>query len=232
MTRYWLKIGVGALVVFLVGLVVWSIVERGRDEVASFFSTDRPITLPLLGIVPFSVDGNEAGRIQRITFMRDAPKQISGVIIQVKNGGSIPPLAFEDCAFTVDDPLHVDEHTQFRCLAEDSALAVLQPFGEVHFVGKHGTMSRMIVLPADVIEKLRDTTEFEHRMESAGVTEEEAAERADSIAESMEGLGDSISREVEVKVREALKRVEEGKARVQRERPVEPAQPAPAPVTP
>lgn len=230
MTGYWLKIGVGALIVFVVGLVVWSIAERGRDEVASYFSTDRPITLPLLGIVPFSVDGNEAGRIQRITFMRAAPKQISRVIVQVKAGDSIPAIAMQDCAFTVDDPLHVDEHTQFRCLSEDSALAVLQPFGEVHFVGKHGTVSRMIVLPADVIEKLRDTTDFEHRMESAGVTEEEAAERADSIAASMEGMGDSISREVEAKVQEALKRVEEQKAR-ERQR-IEQGQPAPAPAIP
>jgi hypothetical protein len=226
MTRYWLKIGVGALIVFIIGLVVWNIAERGRDEVASYFQTDRPITLPLLGIVPFSVDGNQAGRIQRITFMRDAPKQISRVIIMVREGDSIPAVAMKDCAFTLDDPMHVDEHTQFKCLPEDSALAALQPFGEVHFVGKHGTVSRQIVLPAEAIEKLRDTTDFEHRMESAGVTAEEAEARADSIAASMEGMGDSISREVETKVKEALKRVEAQKARAEQ------GQPAPTTVTP
>ena len=106
------------------------------------------------------------------------------------------------------------------------ALVALQPFGEVHFVGKHGTVSRQIVLPAEAIEKLRDTTDFEHRMESAGVTAEEAEARADSIAASMEGMGDSISREVEAKVKEALKRVEAEKARAEQ------GQPAPTTVTP
>ena len=182
MTGYWLKIGVGALVVFVLGLVVWRIAEQGRDEVASYFNTDRPITLPLLGIVPFSVDGNEAGRIQRITFMRDAPKQISGVIVRVKEGDSIPAVAFENCAFTVDDPLHVNEHTQFRCLAEDSALAFLQPFGEVHFVGKHGTVSRIIVLPADVSGHPSRCSHS--RGLCAGVSCVEATARATSITAS------------------------------------------------
>src|SRR5690606_27686418 len=83
MNRYWLRIGLGALAVFAVGYAGWRLVERGVGEVRDLAMSDQEISIPLFGALPFTVEGRRVGSLQRLTLLRDAPKQISGVIVRV-----------------------------------------------------------------------------------------------------------------------------------------------------
>ncbi len=181
MDRYWLKIGVGALAVFAVGFAAWRVVERGVTEVRDFAGSDRSISIPLFGVIPFNVEGRRSGGIDRITILRDAPKRISGVVVRVGRGDSLPEGAFADCNFTVQDPTHVDENTQFRCLKGDSALVGLEGFGEVRIETPRGVVVRKIYLPPEVIREFRDTTKFDGHVQAAEAHEAAAQRLADSI---------------------------------------------------
>jgi hypothetical protein len=218
MNRYWLKIGVGALAVFAVGLVIWSMVERGVHEVQDLAGSDRAISIPLLGIVPFNVEGRQAGRIDRITLLRDAPKQISGVVVRVGRADSLPADAFAGCTFTVRDPAHLDENTEFRCLREPAQLAGFESFGEVRIATPGGVIVRRIVLPSEVIADLRDPSNFDANVEGGQLEDEAAAAVADSIGAAMEQFADSVSRaatlHAESLTAEGKKRAEAAAARV------------------
>ncbi|HJS48659.1 MAG TPA: hypothetical protein VJ773_11790 [Gemmatimonadales bacterium] len=218
MDRYWLKIGLGALAVFGIGLGVWSVVRQGVDEVRSLAESDRAISIPLFGIVPFNVGGERAGRINRITFLRDAPKEIAGVVIRVGHADSLPADAFAGCSFTVKDPTNIDEKTQFLCLTDSTQLAGLEGFGEVRIETAHGVVVRKILLPPAVIADYRDPAKFDARVEGGSPDAEEAARLGDSIGAAMGAMGDSIAAAAAAKAEsaaaEATRRAGEAKARV------------------
>ena len=64
MQRYWLRIALGALAVFVLGMTAISIYRNGRAKVEELANSADPITIPL-AILPFQVDGDRMGRIER-----------------------------------------------------------------------------------------------------------------------------------------------------------------------
>jgi hypothetical protein len=204
MDRYWIRIALGALAVFVVGLGVWSLVGRGVQEVRDITGSDEAITIPLFGIMPFTVEGAKAGRIDRVTLLRDAPKRISGVVVRVGGDDSLLHTAFEGCDFTVDDPTHFNQNSQFRCLRDSVALAGLEGFGEVRIRTPTGEIVRRIFLPADIIRELRDSAQFDRHFEMAEEYEAEAERIADSLGITTEEFSDSLRAEVEAKVESAM----------------------------
>ncbi len=217
MDRYWLKIGLGALAVFAIGLVVWQMVERGVTEVRDIAGSDRAISIPLFGVIPFNVEGRRSGKIDRITILRDAPKQISGVVVRVGSADSAVEGAFADCSFTVQDPTHLDENTQFRCLKGEAALAGLEGFGEVRIETASGVVVRKIYLPPEVVREFRDPAKFDGHVQAAEAHEAAAQRLADSIEAATEAMVDSIEQSVSARVEsvtaEGMKRAAEARAR-------------------
>ncbi|HSE27402.1 MAG TPA: hypothetical protein VLA95_04180 [Gemmatimonadales bacterium] len=217
MDRYWLKIGLGALAVFVLGFAGWSMIERGVTEVRDLAGSDRAISIPLFGMVPFNVEGRRSGRIDRITILRDAPKQISGVVVRVGHADSISEGAFADCSFTVQDPTHLDENTQFRCLKGEAALAGLEGFGEVRIETPGGVVVRKIFLPPEVVREFRDPAKFDAHVQAAEEHEAAAQRMADSIEAATQVMVDSIEQAVSAHVEsvtaEARKRADEARAR-------------------
>ncbi|MGH7584211.1 MAG: hypothetical protein ACREL5_13395, partial [Gemmatimonadales bacterium] len=67
-TRYWVRIAVTMLIIFVVGAVVWSGINRGKQFVADNF----PSYLSLMSH-GFRIDGDKVGDIRRVQFMRSSP---------------------------------------------------------------------------------------------------------------------------------------------------------------
>ncbi|MGH7518500.1 MAG: hypothetical protein ACREOC_13685 [Gemmatimonadales bacterium] len=155
MQRYWLRIALGALVVFALGMTAISIYRSGAKKVETLANSADPITIPL-AILPFQVDGDRLGKIQEVQIRRDAPKRVSGIGLVVKMSDS---AATEDllsaCLITVND--HPSDHRapSFHCATPADSLAdSLTAFGEVRF--EPGGVVRGFFLPARVVGDWRE----------------------------------------------------------------------------
>lgn len=155
MQRYWLRIALGALAVFALGMTAISIYRHGRAQVEALANSADPITIPL-AIMPFQVDGDRLGRIQEVQIRRDAPKRVSGVGLVVKMSDS---AATEDllaaCRLTIHDAPTDHRSPSFHCATPADSLAdSLTAFGEVRF--EPGGVVRAFFLPARVVDEWRD----------------------------------------------------------------------------
>jgi hypothetical protein len=155
MQRYWLRIALGALGVFALGMIAISIYRNGRARVEALANSADPITIPL-AIMPFQVDGDRLGRIQEVQIRRDAPKRVSGVGLVVKMSDS---AATEDllatCRLTIHDAPTDHSSPSFHCATPADSLAdSLTVFGEVRF--EPGSVVRAFFLPARVVGDWRE----------------------------------------------------------------------------
>jgi hypothetical protein len=152
MQRYWLRIALGALAVFALGMAAISIYRSGVEKVSALASSAEPITIPL-GIMPFQVDGDRLGRIQEVQIRRDAPKQVSGIglVVQLSDSATAEPLAA--CLMTVRDGSHQGAPS-FHCgTPADSLADSLTAFGELRF--EPGGVVRTFFVPARVLDDWR-----------------------------------------------------------------------------
>ncbi len=201
--RYWIKISLGALVIFAVGMVFIGVGHKGSawaDHMAHSAST---ISIPLV-FVPFRLDGQSIGSIKRLDIMRDAPEQVSGALIAVKLRDGVG-LPMESCELAIDDLDDIGDGATFYCADEAAQLAEeLVRFGTVVF--EPGGARRALLLPLEVIDEIGDhmhqdvkyapsPAHFERvqRVERI-VAEQEAAVRATEAAISiriMDALNDA-----------------------------------------
>jgi hypothetical protein len=135
--KYWVKIVVGMLVIFVIGLFVVHGVRRGRDFVTSVL----PGSLPLLA-AGFHVDGGRIGDIQRLQFMRSHPGRVDSAVITVKLDKDADEGRL-GCALRVVGAKPFGSSTRFLCTSSaDSARLGLVPFGHVELLpdGKQVTL--------------------------------------------------------------------------------------------
>lgn len=136
MTRYWIKIILGALLVFAAGMAVWFGVRKGVTTVHTVLETSNPINIPLK-FVTFRVDGVALGRLQQLKMLRTAPKAISSVEMTVRVDSAAAAERLRHCSMRIDDLDHIDEHTTFVCVTADSPAdsGAFEPFGTVAIQG-------------------------------------------------------------------------------------------------
>jgi hypothetical protein len=210
MRNYWLRIALGALAIFTVGMIGVTLARQGVSRVRGVMEGSGPISFPL-PFVPFKLDGQRLGQVSRVVLLRDAPKQISAVELEVKLRDSLLAQGLAGCrlAASLDserEPNGYEVHagrlsrSVFSCLPGTGAIPHLQEFGRVTF--HPGNVMVPLLLPNDIVDDLREGR-FESE-DSLQVAAEEAAEavaesvanaaetRADSIAEAAELLADSI----------------------------------------
>jgi hypothetical protein len=183
MRAYWLKIVLGALGVFVVGMVVVAMGRSLRAKASVMAHTDSPITIPI-PFVPFQVDGERVGTFERIVIRRKSPHDVSGVDLAVKLDDPRAAARLAGChllaklnaagahgdAFTIHD-------AAFSCLHGDADS--VEQIGVVHLAS------------GDSVPLVVDTAvAAQIRKEGAGNRAEAAA---DSIAEAASALADSIS---------------------------------------
>jgi hypothetical protein len=199
MRNYWLRIILGALGIFVVGMVVITVVRSVKRKADS---TD-PLTIPV-GFVPFRLDGERLGTIRAIRLLRSAPHALSGVELRVRLADSVPGERVGACGLLVADDLdNIDENTTLRCssTAADTAGLDLVAFGTVSFGGRPEALT-LLIPRKDAAEMSNDGGGRLHMRVEGGSARADSIEavteaHADSIEAAAEQLADSITAAVE-----------------------------------
>lgn len=155
MTRYWLKIALGALLVFAVGMLIWTGVRKGTQTAQMVFHSSEPITIPIK-FVNFRVDGASLGTLQQLKLLRTAPESIEGVEVTVRLDSAAVAERLQQCAMRLDDFEQMNERTTFVCVHADSVAtaAGVQQFGRVLVQGTEVSMP--LLLPTNVVRDIQN----------------------------------------------------------------------------
>jgi hypothetical protein len=208
MRNYWLRIALGAAVIFTVGMIGITLARQGVSHVRHVVEGSGPISLPL-AFIPFTLNGEKLGTVSRVVLERDAPKEISGVELEIKLRDSVVARGLEGCHLTANfdeqhHPTGAPVQTLrlspgvFTCLLDGDSAPAFQEFGRAIF--QPGNVIVPLLLPNDMVNDLRhgefDTSSEDSVAAVAQATADSIAEaaeqRADSIAEAAEQRADSI----------------------------------------
>jgi hypothetical protein len=198
MRSYWMRILLGALAVFAIGMVGVTLFRRGRDKVTEVVTGSGPLSFPL-PFVPFRLDGNRLGTVEHLVINRDGPKKVSSVELEVKLDDSLMAQGLAGCRLAAnlesdsatkgDVNVHVNrmgERAFFFCATSDSALV---PFGTVTM--NPGGVTVPLLVPRTLAETLQSGQWADE--EDSTDAADAIAERAESIADHDEAIADSIA---------------------------------------
>jgi hypothetical protein len=194
MKSYWIKIALGALFIFAVGMGGIYAVRSVSGKINRTMNSTDPITLPI-AFVSFKLNGTRLGSIDRVILLRNEPKHISSAKVVLKLNDSSSLALLRGCRLALDDVEHVNEKTSFRCATGDSANG-LTPIG---FVSVRGTSDSFpLLMPEKAARDLRQTRFEMHGHEFNVSSDDDSASasleaRADSIDAASERVADSIS---------------------------------------
>jgi hypothetical protein len=210
MRNYWLKILLGALAVFAVGMIGVTLARRGIAGVERVVASDQPLTIPL-GLVPFELQGERLGKLDHVTLFRKSPNEVTAVELEVNLADSLVARGLAGCRLVanmetrgdsgVDIRVGPHASTVFFCAAQDSAQPDLLEYG--HAVLQPGDIEIPLLLPRDVVKELQ------HLDFGKGAPADATEQLADSIAEANQERADSIGGAV----RQALQRSGEERRR-------------------
>jgi hypothetical protein len=195
MRSYWIRILLGALAVFAVGMVGVTVFRHGKAKVTEVVTGSGPLSLSL-PFVPFQLDGNRLGTVERLVINREAPKKVSSVDLEVKLDDSLVAQGLAGCRLAANlesdsttpgdvnlHPNRMGDHAFFFCATSDSALV---PFGTVTM--KPGDVTVPLLVPRTLAETFRSGN-WGDKSDSSDVL----AERAESLADHAEAVADSVA---------------------------------------
>jgi hypothetical protein len=227
MRNYWLRILLGALGIFVVGLIGVSIVRGAHRKIHSMVEGSGPITIPL-GLIPFVLAGERLGNLDHVTLHRESPSRVSDVELGVDLSDSLLAQGLSGCRLAanfegdstdkgVNIRVNRDHNNAFRCVAGDSTPPDLIEFGVVIF--QPGDVEVPLLLPAEVVTELQsldfgdDSSRAGASDSSPGITVPNADSiradvarqlgRADSIQSSARRFADSIRAEARKRMAES-----------------------------
>jgi hypothetical protein len=199
MRNYWLKILLGALGVFAVGMIGVTIVRGGIAKVSSVVEGSGPITIPL-GLVPFVLAGERLGKLDQVTLHRESPNHVSGVELSVNLEDSLLAQGLSGCRLVAniegdDQERGVNirvgregtERNAFSCLPADSTPEDFVEYGEAIF--NPGEVEVPLLLPVELVTELQ-SLDFNHEP-ATGDSLGEIRVPTDSIAAEVERQLDS-----------------------------------------
>ena len=225
MRNYWVKITLGALAIFGLGMLIMAAYHSIRHKVDVVKESASPLEIPLpFGIAPFRLDGERLGSLERIRLERESPKVISSVTIWAKLDDSVSADRFEGCSFAASDVEHFDQHSSFDCIKGDTA--GLAPFGSVEI----NDQSYPLLLPERVIADMhRNSGRHATRVwvnDTISVDAESLRQMSDSMAEMGRRMGEA-GRRLGDSIRQAVQRQVDSIQRANRVPGVPPAPPKP-----
>lgn len=193
MRNYWLKIVLGALVIFAAGMVIAKGINKGSEAVHEIADGAGPISIPLPGFVPFSLDGARLGSIRRITMYRSAPRLPSNFSVSVQLADSVPSDRLSRCLIMLDasdtqsgGSLNINAKTAFRCLTSaDTAGRNLVPFGIINLRSRPDSFP--VLVSRQVIEDLQREAQDSSRRDTV------PADLGDSIQAAVKRSLDSAT---------------------------------------
>ena len=188
MNRYWMRIILGALAIFLVGTSIYYAARSGKRRVQRIAESDAPITIPL-AFIPFKVDGKDLGTLSRLQIIRSSPKQVEAVNFRVKLADSIGDTQLSQCILVAGDNgmnfqlKHINPDATFYCAtAKDTMGKNLAPLGSIET--QRGD-TYVLLSGADALKN------FDHDMHDNNDA------TADSISAVYERMADSIQQAAE-----------------------------------
>ena len=114
MRTYWMKIVVGALAIFALGMLGVFLVRRGADRVHHLVDSGDPITIPL-AFVPFNVNGEKLGTIGALVLHRSGPKKVTGADLKVDLTQPSAAAGLAQCVLVAEHIDNIDLHSIFTC---------------------------------------------------------------------------------------------------------------------
>ena len=84
------------MAIFVVGMIGLSLVRRGLGTVHGVVHGSGPISIPL-AFIPFQLNGDKLGTLQRVTLQREAPNRVTSVELEVKLSDSLLARGLEGC---------------------------------------------------------------------------------------------------------------------------------------
>jgi hypothetical protein len=165
MRNYWLKILLGAMGVFTIGMIGVTIVRGGIAKVHSVVEGSGPISVPL-GLVPFVLAGERLGKLDHVTLHRESPNHVSEVELSVDLADSLLAQGLSGCRLVAN--IEGDEQERgvnlrvgrggaqrnaFSCLPGDSTPPDLVEYGVAIF--NPGEVEVPLLLPVDLVTELQ-----------------------------------------------------------------------------
>lgn len=198
MRNYWLRIVLGAIAIFAVGMIGVTVARQGVGRVRNVVEGTGPISVPI-AFIPFKLDGQKLGTVSKIVVQRDAPKQIASVELQIKLLDSTVARGLGGCRLAAnldkDHPRHDTDleigplsNGVFTCLHPNDSTGDFQEFG--HAVFQPGGVSVPLLLPKDIADDLQQGNFGSGPDDSIS---DVAEAKADSAAEVAERQADSIT---------------------------------------
>jgi Arc/MetJ-type ribon-helix-helix transcriptional regulator len=200
MRNYWLKILLGACGIFVVGMLGVTVARMGMRKANMVVSGNGPISIPL-AFVPFSLGGSKLGTVDRVTLMRDTPKHITAVALELQLNDSMLAQGLAGCRLAANlnqekrhggFQVHAGQWGEgtFVCLPHDSADTDFVEYG--HALLKPGDVTIPLFIPADMANDLAKG-DFNSDSEAVADSIADAADgQADSLANAMEARAESI----------------------------------------
>lgn len=191
MTRYWIKIAAGALLIFAAGMVVWTLGRKGATAANSVFNSADPISIPLK-FVDFRVDGSPLGKIQRLTLLRTAPEEFTSVEVTVRLDSAAAAERLGSCVLRLEDLEHLDENTTFICATPETPAGAeaFEPFGQVRIQGSDVTIPLM--LPSAVVKDLK-SKKVDVQVDTAPVVPDPPSPPAGGAASASSGAAAAVT---------------------------------------
>jgi len=165
MRNYWMRIALGAAAIFVVGMIGVSLVRRGLGSVHGVVHGSGPISIPL-AFIPFQLNGDKLGTLQRVTLQREAPNRVTSVELEVKLSDSLLARGLEGCRLAAnlesETPgrpgvnIHRGPFTEgsFWCAKDDSTSENLVEYG--HAVFHPGNVTVPLLLSEGLVDELQD----------------------------------------------------------------------------
>jgi len=205
MRNYWFKIAFGAVVIFGIGMLGVTVVRHGIARVNTVVAGSGPIQIPL-AFLPFKLQGERLGTLERVTLHRAAPRHVTQVELEVELSDSLVAQGLAGCrlAANLDEDSgppginiergHFAKGT-FWCLQDIDSTEHVE-YGQVTF--QPGDVIIPLYLSRDLVDELQDL-DFEEDPDLASEVDPDsvaaAAEaHADSMAAAVEARADSIIR--------------------------------------
>ena len=118
MRTLWTKIGLGALGVFLVGMLLLTVVDDAKSTVRGAFSRLQDLhhsTSDLQADIPFILSGHRLGTVNHMSIRRGAAHDMARFTLTVALDPGADRSSLADCNLVPVDGDHFDIERGFRC---------------------------------------------------------------------------------------------------------------------
>jgi len=170
MRGFWIKIGLGALGVFLVGMML---VTVGREAKATATEAlagvlERGATVSSVASapsdLPFRLAGDRLGTVRHLSIRREASGALARVELAVELNSEAAASRLADCVLIAEHERNFDFDSGFRCAHGSSADLV--ELGHAGFTP--GDFDRPIMVSERMAEDMRDGDPFEATADIGG----------------------------------------------------------------